>query len=44
MKGSQREEFGDISPMQLRRVVVPTSGAHVFLLQSNEPAEAKNVV
>lgn len=41
MKGSHREEFRDVSPMQLKSVVIPTSGAHVFLLQSNEPAEAR---
>lgn len=44
LKGNQREEFGDVSPMQLESVVVPTSGAYVFLLLSSEPAEAKNVV
>ena len=44
MEGSQREEFGGVSPMQLKSVVVPTSGAHVFLLRNNKPAEAKNVV
>ncbi|KAF4799952.1 hypothetical protein TURU_049391 [Turdus rufiventris] len=34
MKGSQREEFGDVSPMQLKSIVIPTNGAHVFLLQN----------
>lgn len=43
-EGSQREESGDVSPTQLKSVVAPTSGDHVFLVQSNEPAEAKSVV
>lgn len=36
--------LGDVSPTQCKSVVIPTSGAHVFLLQSNEPVEAKNMV
>lgn len=32
------------APRSLKSVVVPTSGAHVVLVQSNEPDEAKSVV
>lgn len=44
LKGSHREEFGDVSPTQLRSGVVLTSGAYVVFLQSNEPSGATHVV